>query len=169
VTNTVQEKLDQYPIFDDALVGHGFTSYMRDYDVITEFSAAYNTAYGGVSYPAGSYRYRFTHCVVAEVTTTVSAEVWRVSWTDEYTNSQRWEDAGAPEGYLWGVEYALAYPGLIYEADAPRAKNWAQRLGKSMHEIVIKTNAYDIRLIFHDVVITQIAQGDPLTRTLTPL
>jgi hypothetical protein len=165
VTNTVQEKLDQYPIFDDALVQHGFTSYMRDYDVITEFGASY----GGISYMAGSYRYRFTHCVVAEVTTTVSVEVWRASWTDEYTNSQRWEAAGAPEGYLWCVEYALAYPGLIYEADAPRAKNWAQRLGKSMHEIVIRTNAYNIRLIFHDVVITQIARGDPHTGTLTPI
>jgi hypothetical protein len=165
VTNTVQEKLDQYPIFDHALVQHGFTSYMRDYDVITEFSAPY----GWESYVAGSYRYRFTHCVVAEVTTTVSAEVWRESWTDEYINYQRWEDAGRPEGYVWGVEYAFTYPGLSYVADSPRAQAWEQQLGKPMHEIVIETNAYDIRLIFHDVVITQIAQGDPHTRTLTPL
>jgi hypothetical protein len=156
VTNTVQEKLDQYPMFDQAIVEHGFSRRMRDYEIVVLVPAPYG---GGKEFTQGTYLYRFTHCVLAETATALDAEVWRRCWDDESLDD---------EYYVWSSEHADAYPGLSYVADSPRAESWAQRLGRPMHEIVIETNAYNIRLIFHDVVIRQIAQGDPHTGTLTP-
>src|SRR5215813_9134675 len=90
------------PLFDSAIVRHGFAAHMRDYDVIVEVAAAKPD--GGGSYIEGRYRYRFTHCVEAHVETTVRPDVWRRSWGDEFTDMTAWEQAGEPDGYVWGVE-----------------------------------------------------------------
>lgn len=99
----------------------------------------------------------------------MSDESWRLSWTDEYTHYRAWEQAGEPAGYVWGVEYMVAYPGLTYIANSTLAQEWSQRLGKLLHEVLIETNGHNIRLVFYDVVITKIAQGHPDTNELSPL
>ena len=78
------------PLFDSAIVQHGFTAYMRDYDVIVEVPAAAPGRPGG-TYIEGRYRYRFTHCVEALVETAVRPDVWQLSWTDEFIDRARWE------------------------------------------------------------------------------
>ncbi|HYF65840.1 MAG TPA: hypothetical protein VD886_23625 [Herpetosiphonaceae bacterium] len=98
--------------------------------------------------------------MLADVSTAIDPDLSNACWDDECLDDL---------DYVWASEYAVPYHGLTYVTDSPRAESWAQRLGKPMHEIVIETNAYAIRLLFHDVVITQIAQADPLTGTLTPL
>jgi hypothetical protein len=70
------------PIFDFAVMSHGFTSYMRDYDVVIEVPAI--RADGRSSYIEGRYRYGFTHCVAAVVKTNVPPETWRTSSSDEF-------------------------------------------------------------------------------------
>jgi hypothetical protein len=167
MTHTIKDKLEAGPLFDSGIIEHHFTRYMRDYDLIIDVAATRPDRSG--FYIEGRYRYRFTHCVVAQVTTAVSDESWRQSWTEEYTDYHAWERAGAPEGYVWGVEYMDAYPGLTYLQDSPLVQEWSRRLGRSMHEVLIKTNGHNIQLIFHDVVITKIAEGDPNTDELAPL
>lgn len=38
-----------------------------------------------------------------------------------------------------------------------------------MHEVVIETNTFTLRLICHDLSVQQLAVGDPVTHTLTSL
>src|SRR5215211_1389741 len=121
------------PLFDSAIVRHGFVSYMRDYDVIVDVPAAKPDGTG--SYIRGRYRYRFTHCVEAHVATCVRPDTWTRSWTDEFTSHAAWEAADAPAGFVWGVEWADAYPGASRVAESLRAATWGERLGKTMHEI----------------------------------
>lgn len=163
----IRDKLDAGPLFDNAIVAHHFTPYMRDYDVLVDTAAPLPDGKG--SYHEGRYRYRFTHCVVAHVTTTVNDYLWKSSWEDYFTDYSSWEAAGTPEGYVWGVCESIAYPGLRYVEDSLEAQEWRERLVRLMHEVVIETNAFALRLIFHDVDICKIAKGNPLTGELLPL
>ncbi len=88
-------------MFDSAIVEHHFTPYMRDYDIVVDVPTA--TPDGKRSYIAARCFYRFTHCVMAYVTTSVEDRVWRISWGDEYIDYKTWEKAGAPEEFVWGV------------------------------------------------------------------
>jgi hypothetical protein len=38
-----------------------------------------------------------------------------------------------------------------------------------MHEVIVATNTFALRLVCHDLRIQQLAVGDPLTRTLKPV
>jgi hypothetical protein len=164
---TVKDKLEAGPMFDHAIVEHRFTPYMRDYDIVVEVTAAVPD--GSRSYVASRYLYRFTHCVMAQITTSLSDDTWRDSWNDEFIDYSNWENAGAPSGYVWGVCWSLAYPGLSYVDHSELAREWSRRLGKTMHEVKIDTNSQNFGLVFHDVVIKQIAIGDPNTDQLKPV
>jgi hypothetical protein len=133
----------QHVLFDSNIVEHGFMPYLRDYQILSQF---------------GSKRvfFRFTHCVSAVVTTTVPDELWLESWEDVFTSRDAWEKAGCPKGYLWGVNYAVAYPGATVVANSSRARDWSTRLGKQMWEIRIETNTHNIELIFHDLRVSEL-------------
>ncbi len=155
---SVQEKLEAGPMFDMAIVEHHFTDYMRDYDVFVD---VYGASAPGSDRATliGRSRYRFTHCVFAEVTTSLPSEVWVGAWTDAFTDYQTWVDSGEADGYAWAVNWQNAYPGLSYIADSLTAQDWANRLNKPMQEVYIETNAHNIRLVFHDVEITWTSEG----------
>ena len=156
----VKEKLNAFEMFDVAILWHGFTAYMRDYDVIVEV--------GGTG--QGRYRYRFTHCPEANVSTQVSDEVWQESWDDLYTDYQKWLDSGEPEGFVWGASWSMAYPGLSYLDDSPLAAEWAGRFGKPMHEVVIETEVFRLKLIFHDVIIQKLSdEVNVIDKAIIPL
>lgn len=84
----IQENIDA--LIDVGILMHGFTSYMRDYDVILEWASFSNTP--------GTFRYRFTHCVKAVVDTTVKDEFWQAAWSKVFTDYKTWESTGAPHG-----------------------------------------------------------------------
>jgi hypothetical protein len=158
---------------DSAVVSHGFTDYLRDYDIVIDVPAALppDVPIGDTtgSYIEGRYRYRFTHCPEAHVASAVEDGVWRRSWDEVFTDYVAWEDAGHPDGFVWGVKYADAYPGLSYVADGPLAARWTERLARAMHEVAVETNTFTLRLVCHDLHVEQLAIGDPRTRTLTPI
>jgi hypothetical protein len=52
--------------------------------------------------------------------------------------------------------------------DFERPAAWTEQVGKPMHAIRIETNAYVIDLVCHDLLVTLIAVGDPLTDELRP-
>ncbi len=164
--NDLRERLEADELlFDSAIVSHGFADFMRDYDLVVDVPAAKPHRSG--SYIEGRYRYRFTHCVEAHVETTVKPDTWRLSWADEFTDFAAWQEAGSPAGFVWGVEYADAYPGLSYVADSERTARWTEKVGRAMHEIQIETNVYILELVCHDLRVDQLASGDPLTGELT--
>ena len=156
--------LEGWPLFDNAIVRHGFTPYMRDYELEVVAMAAVP---GEVrSYREGRYRFVFTHCVVAHIATAVRDDVWATSWDNVFTDYGAWERAGCPDGYVWGVNDMAAYPGARHVPDSPRAAEWSRRLARPMHEVRIETNAHDIELVFHGLDVQRTARGDPETGAL---
>lgn len=156
-------------LFDQAIYRHGYTASMRDYDVHVQVMAANPKAVPHTdarSYTEGLYRYRFTRCPQLEIKSNVPAGGWRDGWDDLFLNYESWSEAGEPGGYLWAVEYALAYPGLSYVEDSPTASSWAEQFGHDMHEVRLETNVFDLRLICHSLETEQTAWGDPETRRL---
>ena len=167
MASDIREKLQEDLLFDSAIVEHHFTPYLRDYDVVIDVPAARPNGQG--SYIEGRYRYRFTHCPIVQVTTAVRDDVWRESWADHFTDADAYEQAGTPDGYFWGVCYSDAYPGLTYVEGSPLAKEWSERFERPMHEVRIETNGHNLTIIFHDVSIRKIAQGNPDSDLLHPL
>jgi hypothetical protein len=141
-------------LFDQPVVRHGFARTNRDYDVLVDVTAAKPDGSG--SYIAGRHRYRFTHCVLAETRTAVPAATWRESRDDVYMDYEAWERAGNPSGFVWGVNWADAYPGLRYVGDSAEAQRWSEDLGHQMHEVRLETNTFTLRVVFHDLVVTDV-------------
>ncbi len=142
----IRHKL-QEPLFDSSIRRHGFAAFLRDYDVIAEINKR-------------QFLYRFSHCVWVAATTVVKDDVWRISWSDVYIDYSKWERAGHPYGYVWGTRFSLAYPGASYLENSRAAREWAARLGKVMHEVVIETGAQLITLVFHDLSVRELKDGD---------
>jgi hypothetical protein len=160
---TIKEKLAEYPLIDVAVLHHGFAPFMRDYDVIAEIDDAIGTG-------SGIYRYRFTHCTEAHVTTLVSDDTWRQSWDDLFTDYERWTESDSPDGFVWGVCWSMANPGLTYHGDSPSAQEWSARVQQPMYEVTIETQVYCLKLIFHDVIIQQVSgEANVIGRVSIPL
>src|SRR4029077_4452988 len=121
---------------------------------------------GSGNYIMGRYRYCFTHCPEAHNRSRVGDESWRCSWDDVFLDWEAWKAAGKPGGFVWGVNWAMAWPGLSYVTDSPLAESWTERLGHERHEVTVETYTYLLRLICHDFQVQQLGVGDPLTQTL---
>lgn len=150
----MKEKLAQYGGFIDVgILHHGFAAFMRDYDVF--FEALWGREKWADA--KGTYRLRFSHCPEVSTTTTVSDLGWKQAWSDVFIDHAEWLAAGEPEGFVWGACWSTSYPGLSYIDDSPQARHWSERLGKSMHEIQIETEAFRLRLVFHDFSVTKLS------------
>ncbi|WP_394616210.1 hypothetical protein JNUCC0626_42105 [Lentzea sp. JNUCC 0626] len=139
-------------VFDHALVFHGFTDYMRDYDVFV-----HATSDPATGIPPEYLRYRFKHCVHAAVTSSVAPQTWRESLDDAFVDG--WEERDDLDGYVWGVRWQVLYPGAKVVADSEAAGTWSQRLGMPMHEVVIEANGHHITLVFADLVVDHVEPG----------
>ena len=150
---TVKERLADYGGFVDVgILNHGFAPHMRDYDIV--FEALWGTKEWADA--KGTYRLRLTHCPEATTTTAVSDSGWKQAWSDTFIDYSQWLAGGEPPGFVWGVCWSTAYPGLSYIDDSPRAQHWSERLGKPMHEVRITTEAFQICVVFHDFTVTKL-------------
>lgn len=169
--SSLRERIDEDDLFfDSAIVSHGFAPHLRDYDVVIDVPAALppEVAIGDStgSYIMGRYRYRFTHCLEAHLLSTVSEDVWKRSWDEVFTDYATWVAASHPEGFVWGTNHADAYPGLSYVPESTLATAWTARLGRDMHEVIMETNVFVLRLVCHELRVLQLAVGDPETGEL---
>lgn len=87
----LDELLKWLPEVDFAVLEHRFASHGRDYIVFIE------------DLNQGQHEVAFSHCVRADCETRVSDEVWPKSWSDEFTDYERWTGAKEPDGYVWGT------------------------------------------------------------------
>ncbi len=138
-------------VFDQALVFHAFTDYMRDYEVIT-----YSVADPITEIPPVYERFLFKLCVEAEIATTVSPEVWRRSVDDRLVDFEAGKDL---DGYHWGVKWHCLYPGGKVVPNSERARRWFEAIGVPFHEARIETNAHVINLVFADLEVTTVEPG----------
>jgi len=143
---SVQALLEQYDLFDNTILSHGFTDYNRDYLIRAELGYR-----GG---PRGVYEFLFRGCVAATYECSVPPAGYSIN--DVFIDYEGWQKAGAPDGFVWTM-HANVYPGWQLLTDSELVTSWADRLGLAMHEILIETNVFMLRLVFHDLAIKQIA------------
>ncbi|MER7362643.1 YxiG-like protein [Nonomuraea wenchangensis] len=142
----LQQALDE--VFDQALLHHGFVDYMRDYQLVIHATADPRTGIAPTT-----LRYLFRHCVQAHCTTTVPPGTWRDSLDDRLIT---YETGVNLDGYVWGVNWQMLYPGATLITDSPAARDWAAAIGIDFHEVRIQTNAHDLALIFSDLHIEEL-------------
>jgi hypothetical protein len=145
----IQEAFDE--VFDQAVVFHGFTDYMRDYDVFI-----YVTAGPGTGIAPEHRRYRFKYCVRALVTSALSAQLWSRSLDERLVDHNQGVDRN---GYVWGVKWQNLYPGMRLVEESADAQRWSRDLDLSFHEATIETNGHDISLVFADLMVDVVDTG----------
>jgi hypothetical protein len=138
-------------VFDQALVFHGFTDYMRDYDVFV-----YATADPRTGIAPEYLRYRFKHCVRASVTSAASPETWSRSLDDRLIDFEQGREL---DGLVWGVRWQVLYPGAKLLPGTAETEVWSARLGRPVHEAMIETNIHTISLIFSDLSVDRVEAG----------
>jgi hypothetical protein len=131
-----------FPDCDFAVIEHGFLSHGRDYTILAETN---------MGREPGRHLLQFTHVVQATCTTELRPEIWRDSWTEEFVDYGAWEAAGEPEGYVWGTNWSLAWPGLKAVEPSMAAQSWAKQLEKEMFEVQLRTDKFCLNLIFHSL------------------
>jgi hypothetical protein len=159
VVNEAIQTLDEFPIFDVAILSHGFAPHGRDYLLVAETNWSEGRA--------GQYEYRFSHVVAQYLETRVRDDVWRKSWDDVYTVYGEWERAGHPDGYVWGACWSLAYPGKIVTATSPRAEEWSGRVGRAMVELSVETDRFLLTLVFHAIEVKKLNDDRALIDRVT--
>jgi hypothetical protein len=148
ITTAIKEKISKLDLSDAGILGHGFMPYRRDYYADYEI--------GGPTLHAGRYRCIFTHCVSALIQTSVHAKIWRTSWGDEFIDYKKWLESGEPEGFVWGTNWSLGYPGLSYIEGSKPAALWGKKLEREMHEVILGTDAFRLQLLFHNIKIEKL-------------
>lgn len=141
-------------LFDRELLFHGFTPYMRDYELVVYESVDPNPKYGLVP---RHLRFLFRYCTEAAVHSRVRPDVWARSFSDDLLASRHVSREST--GYVWGVEAQEIYPGATAVQDSERARYWTDQVGIAFHEVHIEANAQTIALVFAEVTVEQVASG----------
>jgi hypothetical protein len=129
--------------FDQALVFHGFTDYMRDYEMVIQLSADPRS---GI--PTKYSRYVFVNCVQANASTALNSRIWSLSLDERLIDYETGVDL---EGYVWGVKWQMLYPGFELVADSDSARSWSKDLGIPFYEARVDTNGHNLSLVFSDL------------------
>ena len=144
-------------VFDEAIVFHAFTEYLRDYEVIVFVHAPPNSGR-----KPKHLRYLFKYCVHAEAETAVRPEVWAKSLDDRLIDYDTGVDL---DGYVWGVNFQVLYPGGKLVEDSPRARTWQDALGIAFHEVRVETNGHNLTLVFSDLEVSELPKDYAPFRT----
>ena len=131
------------------VVHHGYTPYMRDYEVVFQ-------VWNGPQRPLTYLRYLFRHCVEARCETFLDTETWQASLDDRLLD----RDTADPDlgGYVWGAKYHEMY-GAELRPDSEAARRWSKAVGIDFHEVHIETNAHDLTLLFSDLEVGEVTVG----------
>lgn len=145
----IQRALDD--VFDQAVLFHSFTDYMRDYEIITHSVAAPSTVI-----PPTYHKYLFRYAVEVTTSTTVTERAWAHSLDDRLID---YEQGRTLDGYVWGIKWHLLYPGGKVVENSNRARFWTESLGIEFHEIDVETNAHRINIVFSELEVTKVDPG----------
>lgn len=156
----IPDLLRRWDFFEEAIIRHGFTEYNRDYWLEVSF-------YRGKDDPPHSVYYLFRGCVETRYESRLNSVSAQSLRDDRFVDYLCWDDAGRPQGIVWGLNYAEVYPGWTYVEESERAADWSRKLGIPMHEIVIDTNLYRLSIIFHDLEVTSPTGWQPYTRLMS--
>jgi len=97
-------------------------------------------------------------------------EVWPKSWTDEFIDYNKWVEAGEPDGYVWGTNWSLAYPGLEIIEESIIADSWKKKIGKDFFEMILETDRFFLRIVFHDIRVEKLSEmTNVVSKFIVPL
>lgn len=139
-------------MFDHTLVHHGFTTYMRDYEMIVWKPA---DQHSGIE--SRYMRFLFRSCPEAVVRSALDPETWTRSMDEELIKAQ--PVTMESTGYVWGVRYQELYPGAEIVENSELARRWTAQVGVPFYEVNIKANAQHIKLIFADLAVEEVTAG----------
>lgn len=87
-----------------------------------------------------------------------------------FTDYVTWEKSGEPDGYVWGTNWSLAYPGIGAHEPSTKAADWTKRLQHPMYEAKLITDRFRIELVFHDLRIERIdGRTDLISKVIIPM
>jgi hypothetical protein len=127
--------------FDFGVLEHGFAPHGRDYRFLIQDSLCNDP---------GTYELIFTHVVGLKYETRVGEKIWSMSWADEFTDYARWKASGEPEGYVFGTDWSVAYPGISILLASPETQDWSNRLQRPMYSASVETDRFCISLVFSE-------------------
>jgi hypothetical protein len=140
---------------DFGVLEHGFVPHGRDYRLVIQDSLCKDP---------GTYELTFTHVVDLKYETRVGDNVWFISWGDEFTDYTTWTASGEPEGYVFGTDWSLAYPGITIPPPNSDEQDWTKRLQHPMYSASVETDRFRISLVFSDVRHRKISNDVGLVR-----
>jgi hypothetical protein len=147
--------------YEFGVLEHGFAPHGRDYRFVIQDSLCSDP---------GTYELVFTHVVDLKYETRVGDTVWQTSWTDEFTDYAKWKNSGEREGYVFGTDWSLAYPGIKIPASSRKAQEWSERLEHPMYSASIETDRFFISLVFSKVCHRKLsAETEVVRQVLIPL
>lgn len=150
-----------FPSSDFGVMDHGFLPHGRDYIFIVETNLGNDP---------GQHKLQFTHVVDLCYATTVNDDLLAKSWGEEFVVFQGWVDAGEPEGYIWGTEWSMAWPGLKAIEPSVKCNDWSKRLNKSMYEAQIETERFRLNFVFHSLRHAKVSDDtSTVSRCVIPL
>lgn len=139
-------------LFDSDLMYHGFTKYMRDYELFV-----FNSVDPRSGLVPWHDRLLFRMCVEADVRSRVRPDTWSRSMGNELLAEHR--VTRDSHGYVWGTQSQELYPGATLVEGSERAHLWEREVGVPFHEVVIEANAQTINLVFSDLRVDRVATG----------
>lgn len=142
---TVKEKLEEYDLFDQAIIRHGMLECIRDYEVIGYISC--------LNFDL-EVQFIFKGCVKVGYNVKVAPECY--SMDDRLLDLERQEEPDYPLGFIWGANHAIVYPGWSLKHDTDELKQLEKIYGLKFYDICFDTNAYDLLITFHDVETTEV-------------
>lgn len=137
---TIKEKLEKYNLYDQAILRHGMLECIRDYEVIGCIT--------GIDFDI-EVQFVFKGCINVDFKVKVAPEHY--SMDDRLLDIDRQDEADYPEGFIWGANYALNYPGWTLYQDSDELKSLEKAYNIKFYKIHFDTNAYHLTLIFHDL------------------
>jgi len=146
---TINEKLKEYDLFDQAIIRHGMLECIRDYEVIGYLS--------GIDFDS-EVQYVFKGCIKVDYKVKVAPEHY--SLDDRLLELDRQDEPDYPDGFVWGAKHAIVYPGWTIKQDSSELKELEKTYGLKFYNIHFATNAYDLTLTFHDIETKEIKRID---------
>ena len=146
----LKERLDQ--LFDNELVFHGCTNYMRDYELVV---------YQSVDPRSGLHpqhlRFLFRFCTEVAIRSSLTPDAWAESTDDALLVTH--QVTRESRGFVWGVQCQVLYPGAKIIPISQRAQAWEEAVGIPFHEVRIEGNAHIIEIVFSELSVEEVHAG----------
>lgn len=144
----------EHDVIDTALIHLSHTDYLRDFQMYFYFPT-----HDARTHPPVVVKYRFLHCVTAEITSSLSPEIWRGSLSDNLIGDLK--DVDYPvDGWVWATRFGDMNPGATFFESSDEADRWSEATGTKFYEALCEAPPLRIRLVFSDLMVEEAVSGD---------